>query len=258
MPASGLAQDPFGGGADPLGDAGAATPLDTGDASATTTTQPKDDGETDPIVLAIRNSNPTTVIELADAIRNVVNLGRPDEAKKYIQKLLDGSPDANTLVELHRALGSAIFMKMSREESFAPEGPALGKAVLDAAYAAAHRSGIHCRTDRKTKRRGRRHSPHGIGRSARRRHRCRCRFDRRIGGWQSQHRTLRNPGDLVNLKELSVGPLVGALETRDEALLPQVIVVLSRLNASQVTPHLLRPYFTSKPDASSVGLPNTA
>ncbi|MEX0818391.1 MAG: hypothetical protein WD070_02325, partial [Pirellulaceae bacterium] len=42
---------------------------------------------------------------------------------------------------------------------------------------------------------------------------------------------------------------VGALETRDEALLPQVIVVLSRLNAMQVTPHLMRPYFTSEPDA---------
>ncbi|HUG66834.1 MAG TPA: hypothetical protein VMM76_03715, partial [Pirellulaceae bacterium] len=53
---------------------------------------------------------------------------------------------------------------------------------------------------------------------------------------------------LVNLKEVSVGPLVGALETRDEALLPQVIVVLSRLNASQVTPHFLRPYFTGDPE----------
>lgn len=245
--ASALAQDPFGGDASPFGGAGTALPLD--DDTEATTAKPKDDGETDPIVLAIRKSNPTTVIELAGAIRNVVHLGRPDEARKYIQQLLDGSPDEATLVELHRELGSAIFMRMSRDAKFAPEGPALGKAVLDAAYSAAHDpariSGLIEKLNDE---------------DAAVRHTALV--DLRSGGSDSvvaligvladssrsaEHARLR--AALVDLKELSVGPLVGALETRDEALLPQVIVTLGRLNASQVTPHLLRPYFTAEPDA---------
>ncbi len=249
LAASALAQDPFGGSGDPFGGVGEAMPLDTGDATATPKASPQDSRETDPIVIAIRNSNPTTVIELARAIRNVVNLGRPDEAKRYIKQLLDGSPDESTLVELHRELGSAMFMRMSRDTRFAPEGPALGKAALDAAYAAANDPAritglIENLSDEDA---AVRHS---------------ALVDLRSGGTNAvvaligvladgsrsaEHARIR--AALVDLKEISVGPLVGALETRDEALLPQVIVALSRLNASQVTPHVLRPYFTSQPDA---------
>jgi len=249
LTASAPAQDPFGGGIDPFGGTGEATPLDPGDATTETKAQPKDDGETDPVVLAIRKSNPTTAVELGLAIRNVVNLGRPDEAKKYIGQLLEGSPDESTLVELHRTLGSAIFMRMLRDGRFAPEGPALGKAVLDAAYGAAHDPAYLAELIEKLS-----DEDAAI--------RYTALVDLRAGGTDAvvaligvladssrgaEHFAIR--ATLVNLKELSVGPLVGALETSDEALLPQVIVVLSRLNASQATPHLLRPYFTSPPDA---------
>ncbi|MDA1054907.1 MAG: hypothetical protein O3C40_31170 [Planctomycetota bacterium] len=244
-----VAQDPFGIGTDPFGGTGETLPPGTGQAAAAGKAQPKDDGETDPVVLAIRKSNPQTATDLGRAIRNVVNLGRPDEAKKYLKQLLDGSPDASTLVQLHRELGSAIFMRMSRDGRYAPEGPALGKAVLDAAYAAAHDPAHLAELIDKLS-----DADVAIRHTAL--------VDLRAGGTDSvvaligvladggrstEHAAVR--ATLVNLKEVSVGPLVGALETRDEALLPQVIVVLSRLNASQVTPHLLRPYFTSAPDA---------
>ncbi len=246
---SAYAQDPFGGGTDPFGGAGGATPLDTGDPATPKAATPKDDGESDLVVLAIRQSNPTTPEQLGQAIRNVVHLGRPDEAKKYIGQLLAGSPDESTLVDLHRTLGSAMFMQMARDSRFAPEGPTLAKAVLDAAYAASHDPAHLAELIDKLS-----DADSAIRHTAL--------VDLRSGGTDAviallgvladssrsaEHLAVR--ATLVNLKEVSIGPLVGALETRDEALLPQVIVVLSRLNASQVTPHLLRPYFTSDPDA---------
>jgi CheY-like chemotaxis protein len=249
LSSSAPAQDPFGGGIDPFGGTGGASPLDAGDTSTTKAAKPKDDGETDLVVLAIRKSNPTTPDQLGHAILNLVNLGRPDEVKKYIAQLLGGSPDEGTLVELHRTLGSAIFMRMSRDSRFAPEGSTLAKAVLDAAHAAshdpAHLAGLIDKLS----------DPDPAIRHT-------ALVDLRSGGTDAvialigvladssrsaEHLAVR--ATLVNLKEVSVGPLVGALETRDEALLPQVIVVLSRLNVSQVTPHLLRPYFTSDPNA---------
>ncbi|MCA9122328.1 MAG: hypothetical protein H6822_14705 [Planctomycetaceae bacterium] len=242
------AQDPFGGGSDPFGGTADASPLDTNDTSAKPE-KPKDDGETDPVILAIRKSNPTTAIQLGRAIRNVINLGRPDEAKKYMAQLLGSNPDDGTLVELHRELGSAIFIRMSRDTRFAPEGPKLSQAVLDAAYAAAHEPAhIESLIEKLS-------DPDVAIRHT-------ALVDLRAGGTDSvvaligvlsdssrssEHQVVRQT--LVNLKELSVGPMVGALETRDESLLPQVIVVLSRLNASQVTPHLLRPYFTTESDS---------
>ncbi|MBI2478006.1 MAG: hypothetical protein HYV60_04975 [Planctomycetia bacterium] len=245
---SALAQDPFGG-ADPFGGTSEVMPLDTGDSSTAKTAKPTDDGETDPVVLAIRRSNPTTPDQLGRAIRNVVNLGRPDEAKKYIAQLLGGSPDEGTLVDLHRELGSAIFMRMSRDSRFAPEGPTLAKVVLDAAYAASRDPAHLAQLIDKLS-----DADAAIRHTAL--------VDLRAGGTaavialigvladssrSTEHLAIR--ATLVNLKEVSVGPLVGALETQDEALLPQVIVVLSRLNASQVTPHLLAPYFTSNPES---------
>ena len=247
--ASAQAQDVFSGDIDPFGGAAEALPLDTSGAPTAKKAQPDDDGEADPVILAIRKSNPKSAIELGRAIRNVVNLGRPAEAKKYITLLLDSSPDEGTLVELHRELGSAIFMRMSRDSRFAPEGSALGKAVLDASFTAAHDptrlAGLIAKLS---------DDDVAVRHSAL--------VDLRAGGTDSvlaligaladssranEHAVVR--ATLVNLKELSVGPLVGALETRDEDLLPQIIVVLSRLKASQVTPHLLRPYFASEPDA---------
>jgi CheY-like chemotaxis protein len=244
-----FAQDPFGGSADPFGGAGDTSSRDTG--TTPTPTKPKSEEaiESDPIVIAIINSNPTSTTELGRAIRNVVNLNRPDVAKKYIAKLLDSSPDQSTLVELHRQLGSAMFMRMTRDERFAPEGPEIGKAVLDAAHAAAH-------------------DPAHLADLIRRlsdddpAFRHAALVDLRGGGTdavialinvladgarKSEHPVVRSA--LVGLKELSVGPLVGALETDDKALLPQVIVVLSRLHTANIAPHLLRPYFTNQSDS---------
>lgn len=243
---SSFGQDLFG---DPFGGAGEALPDDSGSSATSKKAQPTDNFETDAVVLAIRNSKPTTPEQLGTAIRNVIYLGKSNEAKKYIKQLLDSSPDATTLVELHRQLGSGMFMRMARDESLAPEGQTLGKSVLEAAYAAAHdptriNDLITRLSDEDL---ATRHA---------------ALVDLRSAGTdavvaligvlsdssrQAEHAAVRRA--LVDLKHVAVGPLVGAMQSQDESLVPQVIVVLSRLSAGQITPHLLRPYFTSDPNS---------
>jgi DNA-binding response OmpR family regulator len=246
-------EDPFGGsdpggGEDPFGgDPGvAAAP-----AAAAGAKKPEpDDEETDPVVLAIRASNPTTPAELMRAIRNVVNLGRPREAKKYITQLMDSGPDAGTYVELQREFGSALFLKLLRDRRFAPEGPQLAAPLLAAAYAAARDPARLEALVAKL----RDPSPEV---------RYTVVVDLRSGGSASivalvavladpsrraEHAAVRSA--LVQLKRASVQPLLGALESDDPWLVAQAIVVLAKLNAPQATPHLLTPYLTSEPSST--------
>ena len=90
------------------------------------------------MVLAIRESNPTTPDELMFAVRTLFDIGRTDEAKIYLKKLVDSKPDRKTLFELHRKYHSVFFYQLMRDHRMKPEGEQVGKAVLDAAYEAAH------------------------------------------------------------------------------------------------------------------------
>jgi hypothetical protein len=72
------------------------------------------------------------------AVHTLVDIGRTDEAKVYLKKLLAAKPDRKTLAELHREHHSYFFFQLSRDHRLRPEGEQLGKAVLDAAYEAAH------------------------------------------------------------------------------------------------------------------------
>jgi hypothetical protein len=126
------AQDPFG---DPFGETPAApTTLDEPEPEEE---EAADDGETDPVVLTIRATNPSTPEQLMEAIKLLVDFGRPDEAKKYAQLLLGLSPDPNTLAQLQQQFGSGLFVRLMRRADFQPEGEQLGKAVLEAGYQAA-------------------------------------------------------------------------------------------------------------------------
>jgi hypothetical protein len=93
--------------------------------------------ERDPVVLTIRESDPTTPDELMFAIETLWDMDRPAETKFYIRKLIGLSPDQKVLTGLQRQLGSAFFYRLSRNEVLKPEGEVLGKAVLKAAYDAA-------------------------------------------------------------------------------------------------------------------------
>ena len=92
--------------------------------------------ESDPLVLAIRDSNPKTPEGLMRTVEMLVNLGRPDAAKAYVQQLAAAGLDPPAMASLHRRFGSTLFLRLIGEKQLAPEGQQLGRAVLEAVHQA--------------------------------------------------------------------------------------------------------------------------
>lgn len=91
------------------------------------------EGEQDPVVIAIRNSAPSTPEELIKAIRIMMGIGRLDQTKLYLGTLLAANLPAQDLAEINRRFGSAMFIELGRDPSYAPEGRQLAEAVFGAA-----------------------------------------------------------------------------------------------------------------------------
>jgi hypothetical protein len=93
-----------------------------------------DDGveavEKDPIVLAFRHVNPTTLEQLTGAVEAMLNIGRPDEGKLYLQSIVALNSDPSELADLARRFGSQFFLKLRLSEELAPEGAEIGEKVL--------------------------------------------------------------------------------------------------------------------------------
>jgi len=250
--------DPFGGGTDPFGTT--VTPDETTIATPARAPQATpQDVETDPVVLAIRASNPTNPRDLMHAIENLMNLGRPDQAKQYLAKLIDAAPDAATMVELQREFGSALFLRMIRDERFAPEGGQLGAAVLEAAGAAARDPArlnalIHEVSNESSAARYAALVELNAGGSASAAALIHVLAD---SSRSAEHAAIR--AALVSLKGISRDPLVGTLQARDPRLVAQAIVVLSKIDSGDAATYFLRPFFVSPPDsmlqrAAEIGL----
>ncbi len=89
--------------------------------------------EQDPLVRTIENLQPSTPEDLMRATQAVMNLRRADVAKRYLKQFLDSNPPPQTLADLQRRFGSALFLRMTTDEALQPEGAAVAKAVVDAA-----------------------------------------------------------------------------------------------------------------------------
>lgn len=129
------AQDPFA----PAAGAPAAKPAAAPAAPAKTPKKLEDlpplaENERNPVVLAIRESNPKTPDELMFAVQTLIDIGRTDEAKTYLKKLLESTPSQDALVTLHEKYGPASFLQLSRDHRLQPEGGQVGRAVLDATF----------------------------------------------------------------------------------------------------------------------------
>lgn len=134
--------NPFGGAGAPAGDpfggaAPAPAPTAQPEQQAADGELPLSPDEDNPVVLTIRDMKPSTPDKLMYAVRTLYEIGRTDEAKFYLQKLLAANVAPNVLVDFHKEYGSGLFMEMSNDHRLEPEGAQLGKAVLDAAFEAA-------------------------------------------------------------------------------------------------------------------------
>jgi HEAT repeat protein len=205
--------------------------------------------ETDPNVVAIRESNPQTPFELMRAVENLINLGRPEEAKKYLKTLIDSKPNRGTLASLQQSFGSGIFFRLTSNEAMQPEGRPFAQAVLDAAYQVAHDPARIAALIKQLS------DPSESARYA-------ALVDLRVVGedaavaliqaladpTRAAERTALRRG-LVGLGRATEGPAFAALESTNEDLRLQVLAVLTSLDTRAVVPFLLRPALLSKPNS---------
>ncbi|PQO43993.1 HEAT repeat domain-containing protein [Blastopirellula marina] len=85
-----------------------------------------------PAVAAIRESNPTTPLELAEAAALMVDLGRADVATEYLGKLLTAQPSDDELVKLQAKFGSGPLIRFQTLPQLQPTGGEVAKLVFDA------------------------------------------------------------------------------------------------------------------------------
>jgi len=233
---------PFGGGAKPAAPQAAA---------AAEAAAPILADERDPVVLAIRDRNPTTPPELMFAVQSLFDIGRPEEAKFYLAKLIAAQPDRDQLEAFHREHGTGFFARMANERRMRPEAEQFAKLVQDAAYTAARDP------DRVKSLVGRVSDPSPLVRAQT------VEALQRAGDAavapllqaladpdrQAEHPWIR--AAVVELGPPMIDPLLGALEAPDEALRFQVLQTLGRLGTSRAIPFLIGPALDpSAPEAA--------
>lgn len=88
---------------------------------------------TDPAVLAILESKPTTPAEQFDAARLLADLGQTELAKALLKKLMAAKLDDATLAGLVDKFGTPVFLRFAKIESLTPEAGQFVDSVLTAA-----------------------------------------------------------------------------------------------------------------------------
>jgi len=237
-------EDPFGAPADaPKAEAdpfGAAAPAEDGKAADGAPAEPERRGPEPAVILQIRESNPTTPGELVSAAEAVLAFGRPDEAKLYLQKLIASKPTSEALAPLANQLAGRTLSRFASEPQLQPEG----KRVVDTILAAAEKVArdparivalVPLLTD----------ADPGVRESAVIRLRQAESFavppllavlaDPKQAALHRQVRTA-----LASLGVVGEAPLIGALQTPDEALRAQVVIILGRMRSSRATPFILQ------------------
>ncbi|WP_254512510.1 hypothetical protein [Anatilimnocola floriformis] len=125
------AQPPMGGG-DPFG-AGGAPPAGPRKPGAPPVAPDEIRRAESIVIQQIRESNPTTALQIIGAAQSVLNFGRPDECKKYLEKFVAGKFPDDQLAALPATYGSAFFVDLGSNEKLQPEGAQVSTQVLTAA-----------------------------------------------------------------------------------------------------------------------------
>ncbi|MGE0755740.1 MAG: hypothetical protein AB7O38_01910, partial [Pirellulaceae bacterium] len=233
--AGGLAQEPTSV-PDPFGTESKPTPA----ARPATKSKPEvQDSETNPTVLAIRNSNPQTAVDLLRATENLVNLSRPEDAKRYLRRLSASNFEPATLWSLQRQFGSALFLRLAREESIQPEGRTFAEAVLKASV---QMSRDPARLDSLIRQLS---DPSGVVRHG-------AMVELRGGGeaaavaliqvLANQERSAEHPVIIEALTLLggdAEGPLLATRDAPDEGLRQRALVAVGQLQTQATVPYLL-------------------
>ncbi len=222
---------------DTFGDAPAAGAADAKAAAAKNAAP----SEKDPAVIAVREANPTTPEQLAWAVRVTLDLGRLDEAKRYLTQLIAAKPSSDALLALHARYGADYFRRLKAAQSLQPEGAKLA----DAALAAVRKQATDA--NRLVVLVGKLLDPSPITRrdaEAGLKDAGTAAIDPLINvladaGRADEHAAVQRM--LVMLGPQAIEPLIGVLESGDPALTARVYAVLGALRTRRATPYLVRP-----------------
>jgi hypothetical protein len=186
-------------------------------------------GITDPAVLAIMESEPTTPAELLEAASILANLGQPGLAKPMLQQIVAANLDEAGLAELSHAVDSPRLLRLAQQEALQPEAATL----VDAIFAAADKH--HRDVDRLTALLPKLLDPSPAVHEATLLQFMPGREDS-VKVLLHAMATAATPAErraytdaIVSLGPIAEGPLLGALESTNEALRVQVIVALGLL-----------------------------
>ncbi len=86
---------------------------------------------------AIRESKPTTALELLQAAESCLNLDAYAESKRYLGLLLQAKPAAADLAKAQAKIGTGTLLRFERQPELQPEARQVMEMVLKAAHAAA-------------------------------------------------------------------------------------------------------------------------
>lgn len=219
---------------DPFGAAPQPAPADAAPQPAARPAAPAAD-PTKPEPLAIemlRASNPTTPQQLMSATRSAFEFGRPDEAKRYLAKLVESKPADEVLAPL-TARHADFLLQIGQAAELQPEGRQAATMILDAANKVAQDSErlaklISQLSDPSP---GKRQDALGklsdagthVVNPA-----LRVLAD---SSRESEHANLR--AALVAMGGTTELPLLAALETTDQKLLLQIIAMLGRMRSKR-------------------------
>ncbi len=105
------------------------------DGPAATPASPKapEDGEDDPIVLAVRDSNPSDPTSWFRALKLMVDIERYDEAAKYLNALNNAALSDESAFDLQRQYGTGFLIELSQIEELGEDAPRLARGIIDAA-----------------------------------------------------------------------------------------------------------------------------
>src|SRR5262245_8699968 len=92
----------------------------------------EDSAKPEPLAIQLlRASNPTTPQELLRAAQSALQFGRPDEAKRYLAKLLADKPADESLAPLTAPFAD-FLMQLDRTQELQPEGKQAAEFVYSA------------------------------------------------------------------------------------------------------------------------------
>jgi hypothetical protein len=175
------------------------------------------------------------------ATKAMLDYGREDVAKIYVQRLLTSGLDRDALYALKRKYGSGIFIQMSRSEAMQPEGTQFAEAVYGAEQAAAQDvprlEGLVKQLSNPSI--GVRSSALADLRSARL-----SALDPMLKALADDVRTDEHPYIRAALSRLELDdaqPLLGALGSPDVGLRIQVMEALGALRAKEAIDYLVQP-----------------